>query len=42
MRDGFRIMDVDRHVLEPVTLWPEYLPARMTEYAPRFAPFGPP
>lgn len=42
MRDGFRIMDMDRHVAEPVTLWPEYLPERMREYAPRPAPFGPP
>lgn len=42
MRDGFRIMDMDRHVLEPVALWPEYLPERMREYAPRPAPFGPP
>ncbi|WP_438041317.1 amidohydrolase family protein [Sorangium sp. So ce128] len=42
MRDGFRIMDVDRHVLEPIALWPEYLPAQMRAYAPRLAPFGPP
>jgi predicted TIM-barrel fold metal-dependent hydrolase len=42
MRDGFRIMDVDRHVLEPIAMWPEYLPAQMREYAPRLAPFGRP
>ncbi|TKD12993.1 amidohydrolase family protein [Polyangium fumosum] len=42
MRDGFRIMDVDRHVMEPISLWPAYLPARMKEYAPRLAPFGSP
>ncbi|WP_437279189.1 amidohydrolase family protein [Sorangium sp. So ce375] len=42
MRDGFRIIDVDRHVLEPVAMWPEHLPARMREVAPRFEPFGPP
>ena len=42
MRGGFRIMDVDRHVLEPVALWQEYLPPQMREYAPRLAPFGPP
>jgi predicted TIM-barrel fold metal-dependent hydrolase len=42
MRDGFRIMDVDRHVFEPLAMWPEYLPAEMREYAPRLAPFGPP
>jgi predicted TIM-barrel fold metal-dependent hydrolase len=39
MRDGFRIMDVDRHVFEPIAMWPEYLPAQMKEYAPRLAPF---
>jgi predicted TIM-barrel fold metal-dependent hydrolase len=42
MRDGFRIMDVDRHVSEPISLWAEYLPAAMRAYAPRLAPFGPP
>jgi len=42
MRDGFRIVDVDRHVLEPVAMWQEYLPATMREYVPRLAPFGPP
>lgn len=42
MRDGFRIMDVDRHVMEPVAMWPAYLPAQMKEYAPRYEPFGQP
>ncbi|WP_437335580.1 amidohydrolase family protein [Sorangium sp. So ce394] len=42
MRDGFRILDIDRHVSEPVALWAEYLPAAMRAYAPRLAPFGPP
>jgi len=42
MRDGFPIMDVDRHVMEPVAMWPEYLPAHLREVAPRFAPFGRP
>ncbi|MDC0680274.1 amidohydrolase family protein [Sorangium atrum] len=42
MRDGFRILDVDRHVSEPVALWAEYLPAAMRAYAPRLAPFRPP
>jgi predicted TIM-barrel fold metal-dependent hydrolase len=42
MREGFRIMDMDRHVMEPIAMWPEYLPARMRAYAPRLAPFGPP
>jgi len=38
MRDGFRIMDVDRHVMEPLELWSEYLPATMKDMAPRLAP----
>jgi predicted TIM-barrel fold metal-dependent hydrolase len=42
MRNGFRIMDVDRHAMEPVAMWPEYLPAWMQEYAPRLAPLGRP
>jgi predicted TIM-barrel fold metal-dependent hydrolase len=42
MRDGFRILDVDRHVMEPITMWPEYLPSHMREYAPRLVPFAPP
>ncbi|MDI1443049.1 amidohydrolase family protein [Polyangium sp. 6x1] len=42
MRDGFRILDVDRHVMEPISLWPEYLPAQMRAYAPQLTPFGPP
>ncbi|WP_437610211.1 amidohydrolase family protein [Sorangium sp. So ce834] len=42
MRDGFRILDIDRHVSEPVALWAAYLPAAMRAYAPRLAPFGPP
>lgn len=35
MRDGFRILDVDRHVMEPVAMWHEYLPAAMRDYAPK-------
>src|SRR4051812_40504720 len=42
MREGFRIMDVDRHVMEPIAMWAEYLPAEMREYAPRLLPFAPP
>jgi predicted TIM-barrel fold metal-dependent hydrolase len=38
MRDGFRIMDMDRHVMEPVDMWPEYLPARLRALAPRLVP----
>ena len=41
MRNGFRIMDVDRHVMEPVAMWPDYLPAAMRPYAPRFAAITP-
>lgn len=35
-------MDVDRHVMEPVDMWPEYLPAAMRPYAPRFMSITPP
>jgi predicted TIM-barrel fold metal-dependent hydrolase len=42
MRDGFRILDADRHVVEPIAMWPAYLPAHMRDFAPRLAPFGPP
>jgi uncharacterized protein len=37
MRDGFRIFDVDRHVYEPLSLWPEYLERRFSAYAPTLA-----
>jgi len=39
MRHGYRIMDIDRHVLEPVDMWCEYLPAAMRAFAPRLEPF---
>lgn len=39
MRDGYRILDIDRHVLEPVDMWREYLPSAMRAYAPRLEPF---
>lgn len=42
MRDGFRIMDVDRHVMEPVSMWLEYLPPSMREHAPCLEPVAPP
>jgi hypothetical protein len=29
MRDGYRIFDVDRHVLEPLDLWRAHLPAEL-------------
>ncbi|HEU4538058.1 MAG TPA: amidohydrolase family protein, partial [Polyangiaceae bacterium] len=41
MRDGFRILDADRHVIEPVAMWAEYLPARLREFAPRLLPVAP-
>jgi predicted TIM-barrel fold metal-dependent hydrolase len=34
MRDGFRIFDIDRHVHEPLNLWPDYLERRFAAYAP--------
>jgi uncharacterized protein len=34
-------MDVDRHVMEPVAMWPDYLPAAMRPYAPRFVAITP-
>jgi predicted TIM-barrel fold metal-dependent hydrolase len=42
MRDSFRIIDADRHVMEPAEMWSDYLPARMREYAPRLMPVMPP
>jgi len=38
MREGFRIMDLDRHVTEPMDMWSEYLPARLRDLAPRLVP----
>lgn len=40
MRNGFRIMDMDRHVQEPIAMWPAYLPADMAAHAPRLEPFA--
>src|ERR1044071_9160168 len=42
MRGGFRIIDVDRHVIEPVAMWRDYLPAHLQELAPEVTAFGPP
>ncbi|MDY7228947.1 amidohydrolase family protein [Hyalangium rubrum] len=36
MRDGSRILDADRHVLEPIGLWKEYLPAEYRAGAPYY------
>ena len=32
MRDGFRIIDCDRHVMEPANLWEKYLDAPFKHY----------
>jgi len=42
MRNGIRIIDCDRHVMEPMSMWPEYLPARYRDVAPDVRPFSPP
>ncbi|MBU8898649.1 amidohydrolase [Corallococcus sp. H22C18031201] len=34
MRDGLRILDADRHVIEPVEMWREYLPPEYRAGAP--------
>ncbi len=39
MRDGFRILDADRHVVEPYGLWDAYLEAEFRPFAPRPMPF---
>jgi predicted TIM-barrel fold metal-dependent hydrolase len=37
MRDGFRIADADRHVVEPIEMWREHLPPALREHAPHHA-----
>ena len=34
MRDGHRLFDADRHVLEPFEMWKEHLPAALHDEAP--------
>src|SRR5688572_27329758 len=34
MRYGMRVLDIDRHVLEPLSMWTEYLPAALQNWAP--------
>lgn len=41
MRDGFRIMDLDRHVIEPLGMWREYLAPDMREHAPALVEIAP-
>jgi predicted TIM-barrel fold metal-dependent hydrolase len=36
-----KIVDADRHVIEPVAMWSDYLPAHMRELAPRVTPVAP-
>ncbi|HZU85333.1 MAG TPA: amidohydrolase family protein [Polyangiaceae bacterium] len=39
MRDGFRIVDADRHVVEPFGLWRDHLDPEFRARAPRPVPF---
>lgn len=41
MRNGIAIIDVDRHVMEPMAMWPEYLPAKHRPHAPEVRPLAP-
>jgi predicted TIM-barrel fold metal-dependent hydrolase len=34
MREGFRMLDSDRHVIEPIEMWKEYLPPEYRSGAP--------
>jgi len=34
MRQGYRIIDADRHVVEPIGMWREYLAPELREHAP--------
>ena len=40
MRDGYRIFDADRHVLEPLELWRDYLPPELRAHAPHLEYLG--
>ncbi|HET9621348.1 MAG TPA: amidohydrolase family protein [Kofleriaceae bacterium] len=42
MRDGIAIVDVDRHVMEPMAMWPDYLAAAHRAWAPDVRPMTPP
>ncbi|MFO0577275.1 MAG: amidohydrolase family protein [Polyangia bacterium] len=42
MRNGYKILDIDRHVMEPVSMWPAYLPAKMQDRVPILTPLAPP
>ncbi|WP_437290439.1 amidohydrolase family protein [Sorangium sp. So ce406] len=36
MRDGYRILDADRHVIEPLDLWRTYMAPELRSHAPRY------
>lgn len=38
MRISLQIVDADRHVMEPVDLWREYLPANLQQFSPYLEP----
>lgn len=38
MRDGYRVLDADRHVVEPVEMWRQYLAPELRERAPYLEP----
>ncbi|WP_437317632.1 amidohydrolase family protein [Sorangium sp. So ce385] len=40
MRDGFRILDADRHVIEPIEMWSEYLDPEFAAQAPYLVDAG--
>lgn len=41
MRNQVPILDIDRHVVEPVSMWAEYLPAAYRQFAPDVRPLAP-
>jgi predicted TIM-barrel fold metal-dependent hydrolase len=41
MREGLRLLDADRHVLEPLEMWREYLPAEYRQSAPYYGSLAP-
>ena len=42
MRNGIPVIDIDRHVMEPMSLWPEYLPAEYRKFSPDVRSLAPP
>ena len=35
MKNGFKIIDSDMHIMEPLDLWERYIDSRFKERAPR-------